>query len=341
MNDKEFFFRLTPDLIINAIEKLGLDPTGHWLQLNSLENRVFSIALYDATHIVVKFYRPGRWTREQINEEHNFLFQLEEAEIPVCAPMSFNGSSLHSIENIYYTVWQRTGGRAVDEFTDDHLKSLGRLLGRIHQIGESEVSKSRVVFDSNTYVHKPLEFLEAGSFLPDNCLSEYKKSALNIADLYNEFASDIPMHRIHGDCHPGNLLYDKDQFFFLDFDDFVTGPAVQDFWMLFQDMGESSYRKREVFLEGYTVFRDFKHEWIKLSEILRGMRFIHYAAWIAKRWEDPAFPLAFPHFGSQGYWEQETSDLRKQVLLIEEELGFTEKVQKVEKLTNKDFFWDM
>jgi len=341
MTKNEFFFRLTPDRVMHAIEQLGLNPSGRWLQLNSMENRVFSIALDDGSHIVVKFYRPERWTRQQILEEHEFLFQLQEAEVPVCAPLRFNGESLHIIEDIYYAVWPRTGGRSIDEFTDEHLEMLGRLLARIHDVGERHAASGRPVFDATSYVYTPLEFLENKNFIPAECTDQFRQAAESVATLFIEYSKGVPMHRIHGDCHPGNLLYGKEGFFFLDFDDCVTGPAVQDFWMIIQDKGAAGYRKRQIFLEGYATFSDYQPHWLKLSEILRAVRYIHYTAWIAKRWEDPSFPRAFPHFGSDGYWIQETKDLQQQLIHIEEELELTPSAPAVEELSNKDFFWDM
>lgn len=340
MDSKEFFYRLTPDRVIQAVEQLGLATSGHFLQLNSLENRVFSIDIHNDTPVVVKFYRPERWSEAQILEEHAFLFQLQKAEIPVCVPLIRDGRSLFCCEDILYAVWPRTGGRQVDEFSDEHMAMLGRLLARIHNVGEAAEAHHRPCFGSDRYVQQPLARLEAGEFLPSHCLPRFQAAATRIAVLYDELAATLPVHRIHGDCHPGNLLYDREGFFFLDFDDCLTGPAVQDFWMLFQDKGAHG-SGRASFLEGYSLFRTFDPAWLRLVELLRAMRFIYYAAWIAQRWQDPAFPLAFPHFGTTAYWEQETTDLEEQLLFIEEELnpGSIENPQP--QLTNKDFFWDL
>jgi Ser/Thr protein kinase RdoA (MazF antagonist) len=337
----EFFYRLTPDAVMRSIEELGLIPGGHWLQLNSMENRVFSLPLEDGSQIVVKYYRPGRWTREQILEEHAFLFELQEEEIPVCAPLRFGGESLFVAEGIFYTVWNKTGGRSVDEYDAGHMELLGRLMGRLHRIGERRPALSRRTFNAETMIRQPLDLLHKGKFLPQQFESRFTDSALEIAALYEEQVAGVPLLRIHGDCHPGNILFDRDNFFFLDFDDFVAGPAVQDFWMLFQDTGERGRRLRDAFLSGYAVFRDYDPRWLRLTEILRAMRFIHSAAWIARRWKDPAFPAHFPHFGTDAYWEQETNDLENQLADIHEALGNGPQQSGPEPLSNKDFFWDM
>ena len=341
MNKNEFFFHLTPDLVMRSLEELGLTPGGRWLQLNSMENRVFSISLEDGSHIVVKYYRPGRWSREQILEEHAFLFELEEDEIPVCAPMRFEGESLFETGGILYTIWPRTGGRSVDEYTDEHMELLGRLMGRIHKVGERSPARHRLTFGSDSFIRKPLELLIGQGFLPEQCSERFTQAALEIADLYDEYSTGIPLQRIHGDCHPGNILCDRENFFFLDFDDFLTGPAVQDFWMLLRDRGEYGRRQQDAFLNGYVLFREYDPRWLKLPEILRAMRFVHYAAWIARRWEDPAFPAHFPHFGTDAYWEQETKDLENQLADIHEMLGSNTAAASGPELTNSDFFWDM
>lgn len=339
----EFFYSLTPDAVINAIEQSGLKPTGHYMVLNSYENRVYDLMLEDESHIIAKFYRPGRWTREQILEEHSFLLELAENEIPVCAPVPFpDGSTLHSYEDISFAVWKRTGGRVRDELTDSDLRSLGRLIARIHNCGAAGRAPRRLTLSPENFIIKPASFLDENRFLPPHCHDRYIDAAQDVAAIYRELIRDIPVHRIHGDCHIGNLLHGTDGWFFLDFDDFVNGPAVQDIWMLAPAMDKEGARQREILLEGYREFRDFEHSWLRLVEVLRAVRYIHYAAWIARRWEDPAFPAIFPHFGTDKYWEDETSDLVKQLDVIRKNLDLETSADESEKeLTNKDFFWDM
>ena len=345
----QFFFQLTPDLVIQAVEKLGFEPTGHCMALNSYENRVYDLRLEDGSHVVGKFYRPGRWSREQILEEHQFLLELREDEIPVCAPLELpGGGTLSETEGIYYALWPRTGGRVPDELADGILPQMGRLLARLHNRGASSNAQHRIRLTGENYGLKPLAFLQEGGFLPSGCAPRYAEAVREIADIYDTLSRDIPFHRIHGDCHLGNLLNGSEGWFFLDFDDFLTGPAVQDLWMLLPARDREGLRQRDLFLEGYRLFRDFDPSWIRLIEPLRALRYINYAAWIARRWDDPAFPAAFPHFGTVPYWEEETADLTEQLEFIhkkDEDLpeGLRREAKPAEEereLTNKDFFWD-
>lgn len=343
-----FFFHLTPDVVIKAIESSGLEPTGHCMALNSYENRVYDLKLEDGSHVVSKFYRPGRWNAEQILEEHKFLLELKGDEIPVCAPMHFSdGKTLHETEGIYYAIWPRTGGRAADELTDDELGILGRMLARIHNMGSVKKVEHRIELTGDTYGLQPLQFLLDNDFLPEKCKKRYSDSVNEIVGIYEELRQGIPFHRIHGDCHHGNLLNGSEGWFFLDFDDFLMGPAVQDVWMLVPARDQEGLRQREVFLDAYRLFRDFDNSWLKLIEPLRALRFIRYAAWIAKRWDDPAFPAAFPHFGTEQYWEDETADLEDQLDFfynntndLPQGMKKVEEEEEKEELTNKDFFWD-
>ncbi len=344
-----FFFNLTPDIIIKAVEESGFEPTGHCMALNSYENRVYDLRLEDGSHVVSKFYRPGRWSRDQILEEHAFLLELRADEIPVCAPLHFpDGTTLHETAGIYYAVWPRTGGRVPDELSDTELQILGRLCARIHNNGAAVTATHRIELTGGTYGLQPLSFLEEHSFLPKSCADRYRRAVTEIVSIYESMRRDVPFHRIHGDCHLGNLLHGSEGWFFLDFDDFLSGPAVQDVWMLVPARDREGLRQREIFLEAYRQFRDFDSSWLRLVEPLRALRYIRYAAWIAQRWDDPAFPAAFPHFGTGEYWEKETADLEDQLEFIHtrtEELP--EGVRRTEgsgeekkELTNKDFFWD-
>lgn len=318
----DLFLRLTPDWVLRAIEAGGFEPSGHVQALNSLENRVYDLRLDDdeGTHVVAKFYRPGRWTQAAIREEHAFLAELKAAEIPVCAPLPFaDGDTLHEVEGIAYAVWPRTGGRAPDELTDDQVEQLGRLVARIHNVGASRPAPNRRVLTAETYVTEPLAALE--KIMPREWSARYRAAAVAIGEIYRRESQGVPVHRIHGDCHLGNLLRGREGFFFLDFDDMLTGPAVQDLWLLMAGRDDTDVHQRALFIEAYRQFRPFENRWMRLFEPLRALRWIHYAAWIARRWHDPAFPNAFPDFGSPKYWQSETLDLERQLGTIRELMG--------------------
>jgi len=352
----ELFFRLTPDRVLAAVEEAGYEATGHCFALNALENRVYDVRVFDRDsdaerHLVAKFYRPGRWSREAIEDEHRVLFALAEAEIPVCVPLHFpDGGSLRSMQDIWYALWPRTGGRSPDELRDDQVAVLGRLLARIHAVAEAVGIPHRPVLDAEHACLGPLRRLDEGGFLPPSCARRYRAAAEEIAAAYAERSREVRMRPIHGDCHAGNLLHGDGGWFFLDFDDMLTGPAVQDVWMLLPGRDAEAARQRDLLVDAYRQFRSFDDAELGLVEPLRGMRFVAYAAWIARRWEDPAFPDAFPHFGGEEYWERETRDLEEQVERIhgagapvavsagDAPRGEEEAERE---LTNKDFFWDL
>lgn len=346
----EFFFRLSPERVLQAVEAAGLAPSGHCFALNALENRVYDVRLDDGQHVVAKFYRPGRWSRAAILDEHRLLAALVEAEIPVCAPLPFpDGDTLHEIEEIYYAVWPRTGGRSPDELADDQIEVLGRLLARIHTLAADLGAPNRRTLDAESVPLEALERLEDEDWLPPSCRARYVRAVEGLVDVYRERSAGIEIQPIHGDCHAGNLLRGNEGWFFLDFDDMVIGPPVQDVWMLLPGRDAEADRQRRLLVEAYKTFRSFDDRSFALIEPLRGFRFVFYAGWIARRWEDPAFPDAFPHFGTDEYWETETRDLEELVDRIakgedlrtpaerEEEQASGE----TEELTNKDFFWDL
>jgi Ser/Thr protein kinase RdoA (MazF antagonist) len=343
----DFFFELTPDRVLAAVEAGGFLPTGNCSPLTCLENRVYDVRLEDGSHVVVKFYRPGRWSREAILDEHRFLTELRGVEIPVCAPLAFSdGDTLHEVEGIHYAVWPRTGGRSPDEFSDEQVAIVGRLLARIHNLGASGEAEHRPRLDSANAVLKPLALLEDRDFLPPECRRRYRGAVEEVAALYDAWSEGVPQHRIHGDCHVGNLLHGTEGWFFLDFDDFVVGPAVHDVWMLLPGRDAEGARQRSLLIDAYRQFRDFDTAWLRLVEPLRAFRFVWYAGWIARRWEDPAFPAAFPHFGSGEYWESETRDLEEQVerLLRGGEgvpAGMRREDEPEPELSDEEIFWDL
>jgi len=332
-NDQtQFFFSLTPDRVLEAVENSGLLCTGRCQTLNSFENRVYDVELElddpvlqkdpQASRRVVKFYRPGRWTENQILEEHQFLADLKAAEIPAIAPMAFpDGRTLHQTREsgIWYAIFPKVGGRAPEEFTDEQLERIGRLLARIHNVGAARVAEHRLELTIGTYGYANLEFLLRGKFLPVEMAARYEKTVREIGKLAEPLFAGVPTFRLHGDCHPGNLLWNQHGPFFLDFDDMIRGPAAQDIWLLIPGRDAEAKLQREVLLDAYSEMRDFNRQTLRLIEPLRALRFVHYSAWIARRWEDPAFPAAFPEFGSHAYWESETRDLEDQLELIRRE----------------------
>ncbi len=346
MNPEENFFQLYPDVIIKALEDAGFNPTGQCLQLNSLENRVYSLMLEDNSHAVMKFYRPGRWNIDQILEEHDFINDLVLDEIPVCAPLILsNNKTIMETEGMFYSVWQRTGGRIPEEFSEEMLMTIGRLIARLHNNGAVKQAKHRLKMNSENFILKPLKFLTDNNFIPKLLVKEFEKYALGAAHALNESLKDVPVHRIHGDCHWGNLLHNDRNLFFLDFDDFVTGPAVQDIWMIAPAIDARGIADREILIEGYRQFRNFETRWLHAVNPLKASRYINYAAWIAKRIDDPTFKNAFPNFGTEEYWEKETSDLEHMIKegFEPEYIRESENIPKEDhsKLTNKDYFFDM
>jgi Ser/Thr protein kinase RdoA (MazF antagonist) len=346
----EFFFRLSPTRVLQAVEAAGFVPSGHCFALNALENRVYEVRLDDGKHVVAKFYRPGRWSRDTILDEHRLLAALVDAEIPVCAPLEFpDGDTLHEIEDIHYAIWPRTGGRSPDELADDQVEMLGRMMARIHTIAADLGAPNRGTLDADSVPLRALDLLEEGNWLPPACASRYENAVEALVEIYLERSRDIEIQPIHGDCHAGNLLRGDEGWFFLDFDDMVIGPPVQDVWMLLPGRDAEADRQRRLLVEAYKQFRPFDDRSFSLIEPLRGFRFVFYAGWIARRWEDPAFPDAFPHFGTDEYWETETRDLEELVERIskgDDLLTSSEREEAVASsgdsdLTNKDFFWDL
>lgn len=346
----EYFFRLSPERVLAAVESAGHRPSGHCFALNALENRVYDVRLEDGRHVVAKFYRPGRWSRETILDEHRLLAALVEAEIPVCAPLPFpDGDTLHETLGIHFAIWPRTGGRSPDELADDQIAVLGRLMARIHAIAADLGAPHRPPLDPESVPLAALSLLEEQDWLPPSCRGRYARAVEALVDAYRTRAEGTPVQPIHGDCHVGNLLHGDEGWFFLDFDDMRIGPPVQDVWMLLPGRDLEADRQRRLLIEHYREFRPFDERSLALIEPLRGFRFVFYAGWIAKRWADPAFPDAFPHFGTDAYWETETRDLEELVDRLEkgEDLLSPEERAEVRsdagetELTNEDFFWDL
>jgi Ser/Thr protein kinase RdoA (MazF antagonist) len=299
------FFALTPDRVLDAVEAGGLRSTGRCLPLRAFENRVYEVELEDGRRLVVKFYRPGRWSRETILDEHRFLLDVAEAELPVAAPLDLGtGVTLNETDGIYYAAFPRIRGRTLDELDAEQRRRIGRTIGRLHAVGATRPAPHRPALTVERYIHEPLEVLARAGVLPEPLGTRYREVALRIAAVAAPRLAAVPSQRIHGDLHHGNILWTPDPVL-VDFDDCLMGPPVQDLWLLARGGDEEARRAREELLEGYAVFRDLDRATLALVEPLRAMRIVYMSAWIARRWQDPAFPQAFPGFGDHRYWMQE------------------------------------
>jgi Ser/Thr protein kinase RdoA (MazF antagonist) len=312
--------RLSPDLMMGALEGVGLVPDGRMLALNSYENRVYQMGLEDEAPVVVKFYRPGRWTDDCLQEEHDFAVELEQADIPVVAPLRIVGHTLHRHEGYRFAVYPRRGGRWPDLDTPEDRELMGRFLGRIHRIGATRRFEHRGRFNPVAQAEAAIETIESGGWLPDYQEDRYAEIAREISDrLADVFEAVMPRTlRIHGDCHRGNVLWTDAGAHIVDLDDCATGPAVQDLWMLCAGGLEDRRRQWSDILEGYEQFAVFDRAELALIEPLRAFRMLHYAAWLARRWQDPAFPRAFPWFGGARYWEDHVRELAEQLQVLDE-----------------------
>jgi Ser/Thr protein kinase RdoA (MazF antagonist) len=318
-----FFFELTPERVLDAVERLGVRCTGRVMALNSMENRVYEVELdldeaplrdrWEA-YRVVKFYRPGRWTKDQILEEHQFLSECQEAEIPVVAPIEFpDGSTVAEVgeAGIFYSVFPKVGGRILDEMTDSQLRQIGRLLARLHAVGARHPFAHRATLSVDSYGRSNIAYLREGKFIPSSVEAHYSGLAERIFSACEPWFAQTAMQRLHGDCHIGNLLWSAAGCSIVDFDDALAGPCVQDLWLLTPGREAESQAQREQLLEGYEMMRTFDRTSLRLIEPLRALRMIHFTAWIARRYEDPAFKRVFVDFGSEGYWREQLIALQE------------------------------
>lgn len=319
----EHFYSLGPEAMLDAVESAlgaGTRATGRCLALNSLENRVCDIELEaaaddDPGHVVAKFYRPGRWSREAILEEHRFLAELVAAEVPAVAPLPLqNGSTLASTsDGILFAVFPKIRGRSLQELSDAQLQQVGRFLGRIHNVGAQAPASHRLQLTAETYGTQALAYLVSSGTIDIQVQSRYERAATAIIKTVAPMLAAVPAHRLHGDCHLANLLWVGEGALFLDFDDMLTGPAVQDIWMVVRGRDAEANRQRAVMLDGYEQLRRFDRTTLRLVEPLRALRMLHFAAWIARRWADPTFQRMFPDFPTYRYWADETSALEEQL----------------------------
>jgi Ser/Thr protein kinase RdoA (MazF antagonist) len=320
-SDPLSFSALTPDTVLDALDSIGQFSDGRLLALNSYENRVYQIGMQDGASLVAKFYRPQRWSDAAILEEHSFVQTLVEREIPVVPPMLVGDSTLHQFKGFRFAVFAKHGGRAPELDDPATREWLGRFIGRIHAVGAIEPFRERPALDLTTFGLEPRDYLLQHDFLPPDLRAAYSSvvdQALDGVRRCYDRAGDVALLRLHGDCHCGNVLWTDDGPHFVDFDDSRMGPAVQDLWMLLSGERGDMVRQFADLLAGYEDFMDFDARELHLVEALRTLRLIHYAAWLARRWDDPAFPLAFPWFNSQRYWQDRILELREQVALMDE-----------------------
>ena len=325
------FFSLTPERVLTAVEVGGRRATGYALALNSLENRVYEVELEDETRLVAKFYRPGRWSRESILAEHAYLRELADAEVPVVPPMDLgDGTTLRESPAdggaLLYAVFPKVRGRVPEELFDEQLTQLGRLLARLHTVGASRPEPARPVLSPETYGAASIRLLASGPWIPLELQSRFVAVGEAIVAACNRVWSEVHPVRLHGDCHLGNLVFGVTKAepfgapFFLDFDDFLAGPPVQDLWLLAPGRDEDALRQRTLVVEGYESMRDFDRRSLRLVEPLRALRILRYAAWIAQRWADPAFQRTFPDFTEYSYWQREVQILEEQRAHVERAL---------------------
>jgi Ser/Thr protein kinase RdoA (MazF antagonist) len=321
---------LTPDLVLAAVDAIGFESDGRLLALNSFENRVYQVGVGAGRFVVAKFYRPGRWSDAAIEEEHGFAAELVEAELPVVAPLARGEASerapprerdeaeagerktLFQHGGFRYAVFPRVGGRAPELEHDDTAAWLGRTLARIHMVGARRPFRQRAVLDVETMVRAPSQAVLASALLPPHVRARYERAVTDAAVRLRALwgTRSTPPLRLHGDCHPGNVLWTESAGpLLVDLDDSRSGPAIQDLWMLLS----GAPRQQEALLDGYAEFRDFDVAELDLIPALRLMRQIHFAGWIAERWRDPAFPRAFPFAADAAWWERHVQDLAEQL----------------------------
>lgn len=315
------FADLRPDDIISTLSELGFDCDGRFLALNSYENRVYQIGIEGQRPVVAKFYRPERWSDDAILEEHEFAIDLAESEIPVVAPTAIEGETLCHAGHYRLAVYPCRGGRAPDLDNYELLTQLGRLVARIHLQGETQLFQHRPRIDIESYGVTSIDYLLDNDFMPDENREAYETTAEMVLDGVEacmDRCNDYQEIRLHGDFHTGNVLVNQDQLHIVDLDDCRHGPAVQDLWMFLSGERDEQTPQLDALLEGYQSFRRFDARELHLLEALRSLRIMHYAAWLARRWQDPAFKVAFPWFDSRRYWDDHILALREQVALMQE-----------------------
>lgn len=328
MNSATVFYNLTPERILRAVESYGFNCTGRILQLNSLENRVYEVEIecdnpksrYDYFK-VIKFYRPGRWNDAQLEEEHQFLIELDRELVKVAVPLQ-NKEGLYCVKEpetqIRFALFPKIGGRLMDELDPKRLENLGHTIARLHTIGTMAPIKNRLTLNANTFGRDSLDILEEKESVPEIMRQRYFDVAEEICCIYEDKTRGMPLQRLHGDLHVGNILWLDETPLLVDFDDVVRGPVVQDLWLISTGRDEDSLDRRELFISAYEELRSFDRNQLELVEYLRGLRMIRFNAWIEQRWEDPIFEKAFPGFRSLEFWKEQLFGL-EEILMSENE----------------------
>jgi Ser/Thr protein kinase RdoA (MazF antagonist) len=316
------FTDLMPERVLDALFDAGIDCDGRIQALNSYENRVYLVGREQASPIVAKFYRPERWSDDAILEEHAFAIELADREIPVIAPLRLaDGTTLGNHDGYRFAIFPMRGGRAPELDDSATLEWIGRYIGRIHATGATTPFRTRPKIDIETFAVEPRAWLLASSFIPADLHDAYRSVTAQAIDGVRhcfDRAGTVAELRLHGDCHVGNILWTMEGPHFVDFDDCRTGPAIQDLWMLLSGERKDMTRQLSDILAGYEDFQSFDPRELFLVEALRTLRMIHYSAWLARRWDDPAFPMAFPWFNTQRYWQDCILALREQIALMDE-----------------------
>ena len=311
--------RLTPEHILQQVESaLGISCSNLCRPYNSYINRVYELEDREGNGMVVKFYRPGRWSRQALQDEHDFLLELAGEEIPVIAPLPMKtGGTIGQDENMYFAVFPKKGGRCVDEFNDDQWLAIGHLLGRTHMVGARQAPQDRTRMHPAVTTVAQVDFIQKSGLIPEDLKGAYAQITSKIIAEIQPLFANSEFIRIHGDCHSGNLIYRPgESFYLIDFDDMAIGPPVQDFWMLLPGPYEDSFVEVDLLLEGYETFRHFDRSSLCLIEPLRAMRFIHYSAWCAHQVVEDGATSVIPDFGSRQYWQAEIDDLADQLVRI-------------------------
>lgn len=313
------YHKLTPDLILNAIESLAIYPETGLIALNSYENRVYQFRCDRGNRYVVKFYRPGRWSDEQILEEHSFTQELVSQEVPVAAPIELNNKTLHFYQGYRFALFPSIGGRAFEVDNLDHLEQVGRFIGRIHQIGTAKTFEHRISMSPAIWGRNAIDFLQESGHVPSNLELDFFKAATALNTQVEKIwhSQSFDPIRLHGDLHPGNILWTPQGPGFVDLDDACMGPAMQDLWMMLSGDRATQTMQLDILLEGYQEFCDFDFQQLRLVESLRAMRMLHHCGWISHRWEDPAFPRYFPWFAEINYWQQQITAFCEQINLLD------------------------
>ena len=313
------FHGLTPDVIITLAEKaLGARCTNLCRPLNSYINRVYELEFEDRAGLVIKFYRPGRWSQKGLLDEHTFLLELAALEIPVIVPLKMvDGTTLGRYGKIWFACFPKCGGRSFDEYSEEQWLELGRLIGRVHAVGAVRLPEERITMRPSSSTRNQVDSLLASNLIPAEMRQEFKELTDTLITEITPLFDHTRMTRIHGDCHFSNLIYlPGKSFYIIDFDDMAVGPPVQDFWMLLPGVKEDSWREINLFLEGYETFMDFDQRSLALIEPLRAMRYIHYIAWCAHQVSEDGESRVAPNFGTREYWQQEIGDLADQLTRI-------------------------